>query len=452
MSVSDPLVGLKTSLLEKHSQASGFLIAVSGGLDSVCLLHFLVELSKNTSCPPIRALHINHGLHKNADRWARHVEALCADFDIPFISAKVVVSEDEKRRLGTEAAARECRYQVFEQYLNSNEILMLAQHGDDQVETLLLRMLRGAGVAGLQAMPLQRKLGLGWLYRPFLEISKRHLKKYAKDNELVWCEDPSNQDVQFDRNYLRHKIIPSLYKRWPSLPGQVSSMTKVMQETQSLLEELGASDLQQILTPNASGLQVSIKALRSLSRSRQNNVLRYWFSQNSVPMPSYMSLNHIHADFLQSAVDAQPQLAMGGWSLRRNGQCLVLIKDSQESHEPIAFFSLLIDAESLLSGHIKLPHGALIAAYDHGLGIALKEGDVLEQRARKGGERCKPIGRAHSQSLKKLLQEAKVPAWERANVPLFFVNGELAMVGNLWVNSGFSPSTNQPIWSFSQDC
>jgi tRNA(Ile)-lysidine synthase len=438
--------GLKT-----YFQASAWLIAVSGGLDSMCLLHALVLLQKNHHCPPIRILHINHNLQPQADQWQQDVEKKCQGYGLACISHKVTLCPQEIRLLGIEAAARNARYDVFKQHVQVDEVLLLGQHADDQTETLFLRLLRGAGVSGLRAMPQQRVLGLGRLVRPLLHVRQTDLYDYAKLHHLTWCEDPSNQNSHFDRNFLRHKVMPQLRLRWPMLDQRVATVTALMGDTQSLLDEVASADFMLILKEAAVGECLPCAEIKALSRPRRHNLLRYWLGRNHVPMPDYATMLGIDRDFLYSALDGQPYLRLaGGWSLRRNQGDLLLMRQAEQSSATTLSGAYTIGPQTVLDGSMALPGGVLCINQGAKGGLALVEGDFLEWRFRTGGERCKPMGRAHSQSLKKLLQEAKVPAWERDRLPLFYVNGQLAMVADLWVNSGFEADAGAPAWCWQR--
>jgi len=440
----------QSSGLKTHFQASSWVIAVSGGLDSMCLLHSLVLLSQSALCPPLRVLHVNHGLHLKAAQWQQQVEEQCMRYGVQCISLQATLCPQQKRQVGLEAAARNARYDLFNQHLHIGEVLLLGQHADDQTETLFLRLLRGAGVAGLRAMPQERMLGLGILVRPLLHVRQSHLYGYAKQYHLTWCEDPSNQNTNFDRNYLRHQVLPSLRKRWSAIDQRVAAVTAVMADTQILLDEMAAADFDLIVKSTQVGECLPSSNLRLLSRARRHNLLRYWFSRNNVPMPDYAAMQRIDKDFLDSAIDAQPYLQLGDWCLRRNQGYLLLMLESPSPSREADPCGFVIDHQMMMSGSIAWSDGLLCLKKTQAVGLALASGDVLMRRFRVGGERCKPLGRMHSQSLKKLLQEAKVPAWERAKLPLFYLNGELAMVSNLWVCSGFEVGLDEPVWCWQE--
>ena len=437
--------------LETYFQATGWVVAVSGGLDSMCLLHALTLLQQDHHCPPMRVLHINHSLQSQADQWQQDVENKCQDYGLNCISHKVVLCPQELRELGVEAAARNARYSVFKEHVQLGEVLLLGQHADDQTETLFLRLLRGAGVAGLRAMPQERLLGLGRLVRPMLHVRQIDLYDYAKHHHLSWCEDPSNQNTHFDRNYLRNQVMPRLRHRWPALDQRAATVTALMSDTQALLDEVGAADFILMRKETNIGECLPCADVTALSRPRRHNLLRYWLAQNQVPMPDYALLRGIDKDFLRSAPDAQPYLKLGdNWCLRRNQGHLLLMQQTEQPSGTVTSGAFTMELQTILQGSVALPEGVLCLNHSAKVGLALVVGDVIEWRFRTGGERCKPMGRMHSQSLKKLLQEAKVPAWERDYIPLFYVNGRLAMVAHLWINSGFETDLGTPAWCWQR--
>jgi tRNA(Ile)-lysidine synthase len=436
--------------LKLHFQASSWVVAVSGGLDSMCLLHALVQLQRHHSCPSLRVIHINHDLQAQADQWQQDVEQQCQNYGLLCASYKVSLCTQEQGKLGLEAAARQARYAVFNQHLQAGEVLLLGQHADDQTETLFLRLLRGAGVAGLRAMPQQRSLGLGCLVRPLLHVRQTDLNVYAQTHQLSWCEDPSNQNSRFDRNYLRHQVMPLLRQRWPALDKRIATVASVMGDAQLLLDEVACADLVWVRKGYGVGERLHCEKLKDLSRARRHNLLRYWLDQHHIAMPDHATMKHIDREFLYSAQDGQPYLQLGDWCLRRNQGHLLLMRRSDQSNMMAVSWHYSVESQTLLRGLIALPDGIFCLKKEAQVGLMLAPGDYLERRFRAGGERCKPLGRAHSQSLKKLLQEAKVPAWERDHLPLFYVNGKLAMVADLWVNSGFEAALGDPAWCWQK--
>jgi len=450
MAFTHHVLTTQTSGLKPHFQAAGWLVAVSGGLDSMVLLHALVQLSQSQQCPPIRVAHVNHGLHTDACAWQQQVEQQAQAYGLACAIQNVVIDPLLKQKLGLEAAARDARYQFFEQQLGAGEVLLLAQHADDQSETMLLRLMRGAGVAGLRAMPQQRNLGMGCMLRPLINVRQQALADYANQHQLVWCDDPSNDDTRFDRNFLRHQVLPLLRQRWPAMDRRWATTALVMDDTTQLLDEVAAADLCLLNKGSANSECLPSGALLALSKPRRHNLLRHWLALHKVPVLSHAAMQRIDDEVLASADDAQPCLVFGAWSLRRNhGQLWLAPYAGHGSVMVFEPWSTTISQAHLDHGVMVLSAGQLKTG-DYTVAIALSVGDCLELRGRTGGERCKPLGRVHSQSLKKLLQEAKVPAWQRQHLPLFYVNGELAMVADLWVNAGFEPAFGQSAWGWQK--
>jgi tRNA(Ile)-lysidine synthase len=450
MAFTHHVLTTETSGLKPHFQAAGWLVAVSGGLDSMVLLHALVQLSQSRQCPPIRVVHVNHGLHADAQAWQQQVEQQAQAYGLACATQNAVIDPFLKQKLGLEASARDARYQFFEQQLRAGEVLLLAQHADDQSETMLLRLMRGAGVAGLRAMPQQRRLGLGCMLRPLVNVRQQALTDYANQHQLVWCDDPSNDDTRFDRNFLRHQVLPLLRQRWPAMDRRLATTAAVMGDTAQLLDEVAVADLYLLNSDSANSECLPTAALLDLSKPRRHNLLRHWLALHKVPVLSHAAMQQVDDEVLTSADDAQPCLIFGAWSLRRNHGQLWLAPYERHGNESVCEpWSATITQADLDHGVMVLSAGQLDAG-DYTVAIALAVGDHLELRGRVGGERCKPLGRAHSQSLKKLLQEAKVPAWERQHLPLFYINGELAMVADLWVNAGFEAAFGQPAWGWQK--
>lgn len=425
--------------------AKRWLLAVSGGLDSMCLLHLAYQLQQtNSATPPIEVVHVNHGLQASADVWQQAVEQQSAVYGFTCHSRQVTITDQDLQQSGVEAAARDARYGVFAELVNDGDVVLLAQHADDQTETFFLRLLRGAGVAGLGSMPQLRQLGDGSLFRPLLSVSRQQLENYAKEQQLTWVEDPSNNDTRFDRNYLRYEVMPALRQRWPSVAQRIATSTAIMQDTQDLLQELATEDLLRCQTDTE--LQANkgllVDALLALSRTRRNNLLRHWLGLQADEIPSYEALQRIYNEVLLAAADGQPEIAIGSCKVKRSYGAIYCLTQQPEGQWQ-APQTLVWQEYFAQQSAIPFAGGWLVPANN---GIQLQKGDVLVAKQRQGGERCQPQGRNHSQSLKKLLQEHQVPAWQRDALPLIYRNDELAMVANLWVCEG--QQTNIEAWAF----
>src|SRR5687768_13768211 len=299
-------------------------VALSGGVDSVVLLHLLVPLASQMQLP-LSAVHVNHGISPNADKWSKFCRNLCQSRNIPLEIARVKVTR--KPGISLEAAAREERYRIFRNL--QADYVVLAQHLDDQAETLLLQLLRGAGVKGLSAMPVVRTVqkemdekvskdfipGLERrpkLLRPLLDVSRREIEDYAREHALQWITDESNDEVSFDRNFLRHELFPLLEKRFPAYRTTFLRASRHMAEAASLLDELAAVDSAQCAVPG----KLYVEDLRKLSFPRARNLLRYTLAQHGVILPSTVKLEEILRQLLSPRPDTKLHVVFGNTEIR----------------------------------------------------------------------------------------------------------------------------------------
>jgi tRNA(Ile)-lysidine synthase len=404
-------------------------VAFSGGLDSTVLLHAMAQLRDRFTLP-LGAVHVHHGLQAEADAWVSHCHDACASLDVPL----TVLHVDARPQRGEspEAAARQARYQALSAWLDAGHCLVTAQHQDDQAETLLLQLLRGAGVHGLAAMPLVTTLGEGTHLRPLLSFNRQTLLDYARVAGLQWVEDPSNAVPDLDRNYLRHTVLPLLRSRWPALSGSLSRSAGHAAEAAGLLDALAQTDQQGAVGRQAATLSVS--ALLALPPARQRNLMRWWLRQQVGQVPSAAVLARVQHDVLSSRPDATPCVQWGGYAVHRYRDDLFVIsqRDLQQPGTVCAW--RLLERPLLLANG-----GRLTATPTVGTGLcqAAIAADGVEIRWRRGGEVCQPAGRAHHHTLKKLFQEAGVPPWQRAHTPLLYIADELAAVAGLWVCAPF---------------
>lgn len=404
------------SALHPWRQAPAWHIALSGGLDSSVLLHLLASLARKHAVPPLSAIHVHHGLQAVADSWPAHCQRLCAQLDVPLRVETVQVAAGAS----VERAAREARYAAFQQVVQAGEVLMLAQHRDDQAETLLFRLLRGAGVRGLAAMPRQRALGQGVLLRPLLDVSRAELEAYARINGVEWVEDPSNGDTQLSRNFLRHQALPVLTRHWPQAPVSLARTADHMREAQLLLDELARADIAAADTPGEFAWlelpSLELEPLSELSPARQRNALRHWLAERT-ELP-----DSAHWAGWEDLRDAQPDRAPI-WRLARgelhraDGRLWWL---TGQWLQPLAEPALWSD----LATQLLLPGNGLLT-----LSGAPPAGAV-QVRYRQGGEVVALPQRGH-RDLKRLLNERRIPAFVRARLPLLYVDNQLLAVANL---------------------
>jgi tRNA(Ile)-lysidine synthase len=355
-----------------------------------------------------------------------------------------------------EAAARRARYAALAAELGPDAALLTAHHRDDQAETLLLQLLRGAGPRGLAAMPAVSRLGQGWLLRPLLDIDRAELRAYAREHGLRWIEDASNEDTGFDRNYLRHRVLPLLRDRWPAANRTLARSARLCAETAAWLDVEAETDLARAATDRPDGL--SIPVLRQLSEPRRRNLLRYWLRQLGLPAPDARRLRHILHDALTAARDRQPCIRWPGAEVRRYRDRLYAMPPLAP-HEARNAFVWRPDAAGWPL--LELPGvGCLKMQKAAGAGLRFEAlaGGLLIVGFRRGGERFRPAGRTHSQELKKLLQEAGMPPWERERLPLVYLpptptlphegggSGQLLAVVGLGVAAAVAAAPGEPGW------
>lgn len=404
-------------VLEPWRQAPAWKIAFSGGLDSTVLLHLLARLRESHALPPLSAIHIHHGLQSVADSWAALCRAQCEALGIPLQVRHVKVDEGAS----LERAAREARYAAFAELLGAGEVLLTAQHRDDQAETLLLRLLRGAGVRGLAAMPASRPLAAGRLLRPLLGMTRVELETWATREQLAWVEDPSNLDIRLARNFLRHEILPRLAQHWPAAGAVLARDAEQLAEADDLLGELAELDLA-AARPAAEPAWLALPSLAlapllALSEARQRNALRHWLrALTRLPEREHWAG---WVDLRDARGDAEPVWRLEGGELRRAGGWLWWLNGDWLQAPPPSAVDWSDPARPLPlpgNGRVRL-EGAL-------------PGRPLQIRYRQGGEVLELLGRGR-RDLKRLLQESGLPAFVRTRLPLLYAGGELLAVANL---------------------
>nr|WP_319527459.1 tRNA lysidine(34) synthetase TilS [Pseudomonas laurentiana] len=421
------MTDLSTRLLASLApwrSAPSWCVALSGGLDSSVLLHLLVLLSRQHALPPLRAIHIHHGLQAAADAWPQLCQQRCDALGIELQVIHVTVAPGASLEQG----ARDARYRAFTEALRPAEVLLTAQHREDQAETVLFRLLRGAGVRGLAAIPVQRPLGAGQLVRPLLAVGREELERYARQQGLEWVEDPSNTDRRFSRNYLRHDVFPALTRRWPQAALSLARSAVHLEEARVLLEELAQQDLAQARTD--SGFEwlalpsLDLPALRALSPARQRNALQCWLA-GYTRLPD--SRHWAGWEDLRDATEGSRALwRLTDGELHRCGERIWwLAGDWLKPQPPSQSWS---------------DPGRPLALIDNG--CVRISGDapqgVLQIRYRQGGETLHVPGRGQ-RDLKRLLNERHLPLFVRARLPLLFAGDRLLAVANL-------PSLAQDGW------
>ncbi len=415
---------LITQTLTSFTSHKKFLIAYSGGLDSHVLLHLMAGV-RDIDNAEIRAIYVNHGLQKEAEAWGQHCLRTCKALSVPCEIIELNLQQPKGESL--EALARQARYQALVKSLQRDEILLTAQHQNDQGETLLLQLFRGAGVEGLASMPHACQFGKGLHLRPLLNVSRQALQNYAEIHRLHFIDDPSNQDQRFDRNFLRQNIMPQLEKRWQGLSKVLSRVAAHQAEAKALLDEYAALDLKKIQTGRG-GDQVLISGLLELSKNRQKLVLRYWIRQQGYRLPSEKKIAHIFSDVLHARADAMPLVSWHGadvkTEIRRYQGKLYILKAVSD-----------FDATQVIDWDLKQP---LSLAE---IGVTLFPEDVKDflpntkravtVRFRQGGEKIYSTQHGKHLSLKKCFQGSHIPPWWRSRVPLVYQGEQLVYVPGL---------------------
>lgn len=402
-------------------------IAFSGGLDSTVLLHACNLLVKSTA-HRLRAIHVNHQLHPDSSNWSQHCAQVCSKLEIPF--EVIPVDAQAYMHLGLEAAAREARYSAFESRLSSTDVLFTAHHADDQLETVLLQLFRGAGAQGLSGCATQRALGAGLLMRPLLQVQRQDIAAYAKQAVLDWLEDPANDALQHDRNYLRHKLMPLLHARWQGLHATISRAALWQSENAELLNNLAEADL--LASGFVADSTLSCESLVHLSDARLRNVLRWWIRQNGFQAPNAQVMQRIVADAVFGGDDREPCIVWQDCEIRKYRgklyiQATMPSHDAQQKHEWDLNESLELPALQL----------TLTTTALNEFGLELNNINHLQVGFRVGGEVIRPRGRGCQKDLKTLFQEAGVLPWLRNRIPLLFKDGQLIFVWGYWISEGY---------------
>ncbi len=386
-----------------------YLLAFSGGLDSTALLHLLASIKDQIDAGVV-AIHIDHGLQQESPEWSRHCSELCRQLDIPL--KKVSLSLQQVAGESLEALAREARYEAMQLLMQPGEILLTAHHRDDQAETLLLNLMRGSGVKGLSAMPVIRRFAEGWLVRPLLEVSRSEIEAYATKHKLKWIDDPSNALTDFNRNYLRHEILPGLTQRWPAAAASIAESASHLAEAGQLLDEESRKLLTGML---AAPGQLQLEPLLQQPQAWQKMLLRHWLQQLGLPPPPRKRL----AGFVQQlTADSQriPQIIWSGVELRRYNNLLYAGKRLQP-HDAA------IEIEWRTAQLLKLPSQ---------LGeLQMLEGEQKQLMVRFRREGDSMRWHSHQRTLKSILRTLEIPPWQRDRVPLITDDAVIIAIADL---------------------
>ncbi len=386
------------------------LVAFSGGLDSTVLLHLVRNNRKDL---PVLAWHINHGLQAAANDMESFCRQWAADLDLELRVDRLNLDPQSGN---LEARARRARYQLFEENSGHGDCLLTAHHLADQAETGLLNLFRGSGIRGLRGIASSKPLGFATLIRPLLAVNKTQLLNYATEHELTWFEDPSNVELNYNRNYLRHRVMPVLKQRWPAIEQKIVDAMRWQDEAQQLLDELAELDLADGLVSTPWGTAIDLPVIDSQTPARQRNLLRHWLSQQAVVPAPGARLDTLIQQLSRNGGTAE--ISMPGYRLRRFDDKLFLVRDAQTQQVSQGFYEFH-QAES-----IRLP----------GCPGQWSRQQILEQFEIEDLQQSLSIGFRHSVAdqqvsrhhLKRFFQRHRVPPWARDSLPLVFVDKRLS--------------------------
>ena len=401
-------------------------VAYSGGIDSTVLLHAAYEQCSLLG-RSLKAIHINHQIHHDALLWSQHCVDQCHAIGIDIEVIDVDVKQFSQH--GIEGAAREARYKAFTNILTNHDALLTAHHADDQIETVLLQLFRGAGVHGLAACAHTRELGDSLLMRPLLQVSRAQIEHYAQIHQLNWLEDPSNHSLVHDRNYLRHQVMPLLHSRWHNLHEIASRVTQWQSEAAHMLDQLADDDLQIALDEHQ---RLNIESIQALDYSRKKNLLRRWVRRQNCHVPNADILARIIYEVIHSRDDAQACVQWQNYQVRKYRGKLYLLTDWLPHDSTQRYRWDLNQALNITSLNMTLTKQALLD-----FGVKLTGVDQLEVRFRQGGEIMRPHGRGCQKDLKSLFQEASIEPWQRDRIPLLFHHEQLVFVWGYWRHEGY---------------
>jgi tRNA(Ile)-lysidine synthase len=409
--------------LQSFPQPISLLIAYSGGMDSHALLHAIKQCNQHHT---MRAVHINHGLNPKALQWQQHAQQVCHDLQIPFIAHTLDLNIQKGESI--EAVARNQRYAYFAQILQPGEILCPAHHQDDQLETVLLQLMRGAGPKGLAAMSQLEFFAQGHHARPLLQISYKQLKGYANTQQLQWIQDDSNHNTQFDRNYFRHQVIPIIKQRFPAAASTVARSAAHCASMQSVLEDYLKQEL--IALQGEFPNTLSRAKLAKHTQEKQTLLLRTWILQNDIPLPSTQQLAQIKM-IVTARRDAQSIVTWQSYSVRFFRDNLFIA--SNDFFKPVPDLAFSWDGKEPL----QLPNGELTLVTSKYGRISPR---ILEQS-------ISIRFRQHNANLKKIFQEGNIPPWQRWQLPLLYVNDELVAIADIYVAPAYACASGEGLFA-----
>jgi len=422
--------GLQQFITEHHVHQTELWIALSGGIDSVCLLHLAKELHFNTGVT-VKAIHVNHGLSPNANAWQQQVSSLCDRLGIELVTQQVHI--ETKTRTSLEHQARDARYQVIAEQLPEGSVLFTGHHQADQFETFILRLMRGSGLTGLSSMrPIsdlpnvlaqEKQLKLA---RPLLDITKSDILNYAQKHNLTWVEDESNQDQKFDRNFVRGTLLPAFLQRWSNATSAVENTTSLLQQESDLLNEYLEQDLQKVEVEGFAKLPtLDLTQIRGLSINKQSALVRLFVYKQVGQYPSRNCLNELLHNQINSRTDSQPEIKLNQrYSLNVYDNKLFV---TRLIGNDFSGFELIVNTHyQFIENRL---YQSILVEIDSQSSVTVTFGNL--------SDKLKPNENSGSKKVKEILKQFKCPPWLRVEVPLIYLDEKLVAVGDLVVDKDF---------------
>ena len=437
-SLYEDFCGSISKQLDLGGERQRFYIAYSGGVDSHVLLHCCASITHLKD--KLTAVYVHHGLQAEAESWAKHCEKTAKDLGVEFLTLRVNANAAPGE--SPEEAARNARYAALKSLIKADDALLLAQHREDQLETVLLQLFRGSGLRGLSGMPERMAFGAGVMLRPLLNTPKQAISDYAHAHQLSWVEDPSNQSNDYDRNFLRNAVVPLLKQRWSAIDKTVARSAKHCADAQVLVDEVADELFGAVFNPVDKTL--SISRLSEHHSHPQQLIVRHWFRHRGLKMPAQAKVERILNEVVAAAGHRDPVLSGQGYSIRRYRDklyCLTNLSgtEPQDRVWPAGQASIKITDDRTLS----------CESSSKGISRERWHDATVEVRFRRGGEKIRLPGREGHHSLKNLFQEAGIPPWERDVMPFIYLNDTLAAVGDLWISAAFYSEKTQDCVSLS---
>ena len=426
-----------TGFTDAFPPGTRFVVAFSGGADSLALLHAFTRARTHDPDLQLCAVHVDHHLHPDSTRWARQCMEVCVRLSVDLTVLDASFEANDAEHIG-EGAARAARYAEFEGFLSAQDVLCTAHSEDDHVETVLLNLLRGAGPRGLAGIPDRRRLGKGVVARPALGVSRAELRAYAHATGLPIVHDPANADRRFSRTVLRRTIIPALRARWPGARSALARTAGLSRESARLLDALAAIDLEP--AGGIGGATLGVKEVVALEPARRRNAIAGWLRTHGIAPPGERRIDQIARQVVEARSDAMPCVSLGNVEVRRyRGRVRLVPKMPAVVTQVVHGWRI---PETLTVDHGSL---AWEPCTDGGLDDAIRDAKISVRFRGDDARWMRPLGvRGHS--LRKRFQSLGIPPWERGRIPLVYAGDELAAIGSVWINPRLAASSTAPGW------